>query len=194
MGRRAVSNQRSGRTGATAQESLGGRKCEERAGCQDSHVAIARLVEVAGGGVDGEKVVGLAGQRAFEDSVVRLVSDGGRREQRQAEREVPLDFFEQQRRIAQDTLVLRQHLGGDVRVEQVAQAQLDDHRGLVGRIRQRGELQHAGIKDDSQDKAAPRARRVCDVYVPQTRPPASLSWIVLGSDATLAPDRATVSG
>ena len=113
---------------------------------------------------------GARGEGAFQKTVVWLVTDDAQFGQRVTHSAALDDFSDEFRLVTQYVRIFLENSGADPRLNQAGPRQLKDECGRVVLAGKRGELQNAGVKNDSQDTAWRDAEPAHVVWLRRTEP------------------------
>lgn len=151
-------------------ELLHDRQIYKNAGRQHFHTLIIWLVKMPARRVDRDDEVGGHGQRTFQKTIVRRVTDDIQFSQRITRFDSENDALQQIGIFRENFLILLNHRGRSPSVNDFRQAKLHNQSRRIDRIGQSRKLEDASIKDDFQGKAWRGAARGNGDFFPH-RPP-----------------------
>jgi hypothetical protein len=163
------------------------REIEEFAWPHHAYRLILLPIEVSWSGVHRDDELRACRQGAFEEAIVRLVPDDAQFGQRIADEKAINDLNDEFRMIAQYIRVLLEDRRTDSRLNQVGVCEFKNQRGRVVLGWERGELQNARVKNDSQGMAWRVAVRARVAWLRRTQPPRLRSSLCRGFGGVPSP-------
>jgi len=152
-----------------------------------AHGLVSLPIEVPWGGIHCDDEVSADRQRAFQKPIVWFVANDAEFGQRMADTAAFDKFSDEIWLVTQHVSVLLKDGGTGPCFDEAAARELKDECGRVVLARKRGELQNAGIKNDSQGTAWRDVMPARVAYLPRTQPPPVRSGSCRGSRGARAP-------
>lgn len=119
--------------------------------------------------VDRDQKIRFYRQRAFQKTIVRLVPDDGEFSKRITRMQTFDDAGQKIRLVLENLRGFLNHGRRRPKFHQASKAQFNYHRRWIHRSRQRGQLQSASVKNESQGRVWLAATPERDVSVPRIR-------------------------
>ena len=135
---------------------------------------------MSGSGVDSDDVIGISREGALEESIIWFVPDDAQFGERIADTAAFDDFSNELWIVAEHISVFLENRRTRPSLDQSGSDKLKNERGDVVPVRESGQLEDAGIKDDSQDKAWPDATSARVASIPGMRSLLARSWFYCG--------------
>ena len=157
--------------GEVFQQFLDFRQVDKSAGRQHAGASVIRLVKMSARRVDRDEIVRINRQCTFQKAIVRFVFNPVDFGQRKAQLKMFLNQREQFGFTGKHRGIFIKYRVRKPAFQSLLPAKPDNQIRRVVWIWKRGELQHAGIKNDFQDKAWPGAGPVPGALTPRNQSP-----------------------